>query len=104
MQAVDQDHLVGAHSQRRHIELAFARLEIVIREQDLVAGDEPLEVFVDQGQIKRLGRLEIVIAVLIPGMHFQVVEVVVDVQGHEAQPCLLQTFLELRCCRGLGRR
>ena len=64
---------------------AFSGLEIVVGDAHLLAVDQALQVLVDQRQVQRLWRFEIIVAELVLGMQFQVKEIVVDVERNQAE-------------------
>ena len=61
MQAIDEDDVIRADLHGGLIELSPAGLEVIVGDPHLLAGDQRLEVLIDQGQIERLRRLIVII-------------------------------------------
>ncbi len=104
VQAVDQDDVIGPDAHRRDLVVALARLEIIVGDAHLLAGDEPHQVLVDQPQVQGLRGLKVIVAELVLGVQLQVKEIVVHVEGHQAQPRLGQPLAQLDRGRRLARR
>ena len=85
VQAVDQDDFFFTEFHWSMLGDAFARLEVIIRNTHFATFKELYQILVDELHVERLGSLKIVIPEFIFGVHFEVVEVVVDVQSDELE-------------------
>ncbi len=88
---------------RRVVIVAPAGLEVVKRDHDPLASDQPAQLVVDQRQVEGLRRLEVVVAVLVLRVKLQVEEVVVHRQRYQVEAHLGQHVGQLGGGRGLAR-
>ncbi len=76
--ALDDKHLVGLQTQLLAAHLGLTSHEVVAWQLHLLAFDEVGEVLVEELEVERIERLEVVLAVLILGRRLAVEEVVVE--------------------------
>ena len=83
VEAVDEEDLMGFDGEFVDVEFAFSGFEVVVGGLDGFAFEEVEEVLVDEFEVEGLRGFVVVVAEFILGMHFEVEEVVVDVDGDE---------------------
>ncbi len=103
VERVEQDQGVGARLEASRLRGPLAALEVVDRNIDRASSVQFAEMLVDQWEVERLRRLEVVVPELVSGMQLQIEEIVVERQRDHVDSRGLQALHQLVGGRGLAR-
>ena len=107
VQGVDtlyHEHLVALQAEAPAALLAAPGLEVIARELHLLAGKEGVHLTVQQGDVKRVETLEVVVARLVEGRLVAVYEVIVERDAYRAYAVGKQLDRQALACGGLAAR